>query len=104
MAMYFVSIFVKPLQDNPLREKVDEARVFFWIVDESPENAMQRAKDYLIKYKWDVQSVEKSAFEVTAADFAGKEEAMLGFWKAKQKGFAAQFTARPKPESGNLSG
>lgn len=102
MATYFVSIFVTPLEDNPLREKVDEARVFFWIVDESPDTAMQRAEEYLVKYRWNVQSIEKTAFEVTAADFAGKEEALLGFWKAKQKGFAAQFTARPKPEGGSL--
>ncbi len=39
MATYFISIFAKPLQDNPLSEKVDEARVFFWIVDESSETA-----------------------------------------------------------------
>jgi hypothetical protein len=104
MATYFISVFVKPLQDNPLLEKVEEARVFFWIVDESPDIAMQRAKEYLVKYKWNLQSIEKSAFEVTAADFAGKEEALLGFWKAKQKGFAAQFMAKPKPESGGLSG
>jgi hypothetical protein len=35
--------------------------------------------------------------EVTAADFADQEDGLMGFWKAKQKGFAAQFVAKPKP-------
>ncbi|HEX2964476.1 MAG TPA: hypothetical protein VHO84_01750 [Syntrophorhabdaceae bacterium] len=101
MATYFISIFVSPLEDNPLRDKVEEARVFFWIVEQSPEEAMQRASEYLVKYRWEEKSIEKSAFEVQAADFAGQEEALLGFWKAKQKGFAAQFLAKPKSNSSN---
>ena len=97
MTIYFITIQVRPLPENPLIEKVEEARVYFWIVDDSPDKAMERASEYLVKYRWELNSVEKEPVEVTAADFADQEDGLMGFWKAKQKGFAAQFVAKPKP-------
>jgi hypothetical protein len=97
MTTYFITVLVRPLQENPLIEKIEEARVYFWIIDVSPEMAMERASEYLVKYRWELKSVEKEPVEVTAADFADQEDGLLGFWKAKQKGFAAQFVAKPKP-------
>jgi hypothetical protein len=97
MTTYFITVQVKPLPENPLVEKIEEARVYFWIVDDSPEKAMERASDYLSKYRWKLHTVESGPIEVTAADFADQEEGLLGFWKAKQKGFASQFVAKPKP-------
>ena len=94
---YFITVHVTPLAENPLLEKVEEARVYFWIVDESPEKAMERASEHLVKFRWKLNAVEKEPVEVTAADFADQEDGMMGFWKAKQKGFAAQFVAKPKP-------
>lgn len=97
MKTYFIIVQVKPLPENPLIEKVDETRVYFWIVDNSPDEAMERASEYLSKYCWQLNSVESGPVEVTAADFADQEDGLMGFWKAKQKGFAAQFVAKPKP-------
>jgi hypothetical protein len=97
METYFITVQVKPLSENPLMEKVEEAHVYFWIVDDSPDKAMERASEYLAKYRWQLNSVEKEPVEVTAADFADQEDGLMGFWKAKQKGFAAQFVAKPKP-------
>ncbi len=97
MKTYFISVQVTPLAENPLGEKIEEARVYFWIIDVSPEKAMERVSEYLGKYRWELKSVEKEPVEVTAADFADQEDGLLGFWKAKQKGFAAQFVAKPKP-------
>jgi len=97
MTTYFITMWVKPLQENPLIEKIEEACVYFWIIDVSPEKAMERASEYLVKYRWELKSVEKEPVEVTAADFADHEDGLLGFWKAKQKGFTAQFVAKPKP-------
>ena len=96
MPTYFISIFVTPSPDNPLSEKVEEARVFFWVTEETAEKSVERASEYLGRYRWKINSIEKEATEVTSADFADNEEALLGFWKAKQKGFAAQFRAKPK--------
>jgi hypothetical protein len=93
---YFVVTHVTPLPENPLVAKVEDARVYFWIVDSSPVNASERATRYLAAYRWKVESVEKGPVETTAADFVDQEEGLKGFWKAKQKGFAAQFVARPK--------
>ena len=53
--------------------------------------------EYLSKYRWELNSVDIAPKEVTAADFADQEDGLMGFWKAKQKGFAAQFVAKPKP-------
>ena len=97
MKTYFITVQVKPLPENPLIEKVEEARVYFWIVDDSPDKAMERASEYLSKYRWKLNSVDTAPMEVTAADFADQEDGLMGFWKAKQKGFAAQFVAKPKP-------
>jgi hypothetical protein len=97
MTTYFITIQVTPLSENPLVEKIEEARVYFWIVDDSPEKAMERASVYLSKYRWKLNSVNAGPMEVTAADFADQEDGMMGFWKAKQKGFASQFVAKPKP-------
>jgi hypothetical protein len=98
MKTFFVAVQVAPLPDNPLIEKIEEARVYFWVVDDSPDKAMERSSEYLSKYRWQLKAVEKEAVEVTAADFAEHEEGLLGFWKAKQKGFAAQFMGKPKPD------
>lgn len=97
MPTYFITVQVRPLPENPLVEKIEEARVYFWIVDDFPEKATERASDYLSKYRWKLHSVDAGPMEVTAADFADQEEGLLGFWKAKQKGFASQFVAKPKP-------
>jgi hypothetical protein len=97
METYFISGQITPLAENPLSEKVEEAHVYFWIIDASPEKAMERASEYLVKYRWELKSVEKGPMEVTAADFADQEDGLMGFWKAKQKGLAAQFVAKPKP-------
>jgi hypothetical protein len=97
METYFISVQVAPLAENPLSEKVEETHVYFWITDGSPEKTMGRASAYLAKYRWELKSVEKGPVEVTAADFADQEDGLMGFWKAKQKGFAAQFVAKPKP-------
>lgn len=98
MKTYFITIQVKPLPENPLIEKIEEARVYFWIIDEAPDKAMKRATEYLKKYRWEIHAVDAGPVEVTAADFADQEEGLLGFWKAKQKGFASQFVAKPKPK------
>ena len=97
MKTYFIATQVKPLPESPLIDKVHEATVYFWIVDGLPEEAMKRASEYLSKYRWKLDPVEKGPLEVTAADFADQEDGLMGFWKAKQKGFAAQFVAKPKP-------
>jgi len=97
METYFISVKVTPFAENPLIEKIEEADVYFWITDASAEKVMQRASEYLVKYRWELKSVEKGAAEVTAADFADQEDGLMGFWKAKQKGFAARFVAKPKP-------
>ena len=97
MKTYFITVQVKPLPENPLIEKIEEAHVYFWIVDNSQDKAMERALEYLSKYRWELNSVDIAPKEVTAADFADQEDGLMGFWKAKQKGFAAQFVAKPKP-------
>jgi hypothetical protein len=97
MTTYFITVQVRPLPENPLIEKIEEARVYFWIVDDSPERAMERTSEYLSKYRWQLDSVDTEPVEVTAADFADQEDGLMGFWRAKQKGFASQFVAKPKP-------
>ncbi len=94
---YFIATQVTPLPDNPLIEKISEAKVYFWIVDSSPENALERAKKHLSSYLWKLESIDTGPIETTAADFADHEEGLKGWWQAKQKGFAAQFVGKPKP-------
>jgi hypothetical protein len=96
---YFVATNVTPLPDNPLIAKIEEAKVYFWVVDSGPERAMERATQYLASYRWKMESVETAATEVTAIDFADHEDGLRNFWKAKQKGFAAQFVGKPRTGS-----
>ncbi len=96
METYYIATRVRPLPDNPLIDKVEDAQVYFWIVDDTPEKAGARATRYLASYKWKLQSIESGPVATTAADFAEEEQGLKGFWKAKQKGFAAHFVARPK--------
>ncbi len=101
METYFIATRVRPLPDNPLADKVEDAQVYFWIVDDAPEKAGERATRYLSAYKWKLQSIENGPVAATAADFAEDEQGLKGFWNAKQKGFAAHFVAKPKqPQSG----
>jgi hypothetical protein len=93
---YFIATRVIPLPDNPLITKVEEARVYFWIVEPAADAAMDRATRYLESYKWKLEAVEKEPVAVTAADFADQEDGLKNWWKAKQKGFAAHFVAKPK--------
>jgi hypothetical protein len=93
---YFIITSVTPKPDNPLKSKIEEAKVHFWIVEPNAEAAMERANRYLASYKWKLELVEKEPVPVTAADFVDQEEGLKNWWKAKQKGFAAHFVARPK--------
>jgi hypothetical protein len=95
---YFIAAQVTPLPDNPLVTKFEGALVYFWIVDSSPENAMDRAKNHLSSYLWKLESIEKGPIVTTAEDFIAHEEGLKGFWRAKQKGFAAQFLGKPKTD------
>lgn len=96
METYFIATRVTPLSDNPLAAKLEEAKVYFWIVEPAPDKAMERASRYLASYKWKLESVETEPMAVTAADFVGQEEGLMNWWKAKQKGFAARFVGKPK--------
>ncbi len=96
MDTYFIATRVTPQPDNPLNDKVEDAQVYFWIVDSAPEKAGERATRYLAAYKWKLQSIESGPVATTAADFAEDEQGLKGFWNAKQKGFAAHFVAKPK--------
>ena len=96
METYFIATRVTPLPDNPLVSKIDEAMVYFWIVEPAAESAMARANRYLASYKWKLESVETAPVGVTAADFADQQEGLKNWWKAKQKGFAAHFVGKPK--------
>jgi|WetSurMetagenome_2_1015567.scaffolds.fasta_scaffold614155_2 hypothetical protein len=96
METYFIKITVSPLPENPLVSKVESAQVHFWIVDSSQEGALNRATRYLESYRWQMESIDSGPVAVTAADFATQEEGLKGWWKAKQKGFAAHFAAKPK--------
>jgi hypothetical protein len=98
MSIYFIATRVTPLPNNPLAPKVERALVYFWIDDVSQEKSMERAKDYLASYRWDLVGVDNGPVETTAADFADQEEGLKGFWKAKQKGLAAHFVAKPRSE------
>lgn len=102
METYFIAIRVTPLPDNPLAKKVEEARVYFWIVEAAPQTATERATRYLASYKWKVESIEKEPLTVTAADFADQEEGLKNWWKAKHKGFAAHFVGKPRDDVGGL--
>jgi hypothetical protein len=59
MKTYFITIHVRPLPENPLITKIEEARAHFWIVDASPEKAMERATRHLASYRWKLETVEK---------------------------------------------
>jgi hypothetical protein len=93
---YFIATRVTPLPDNPLLTKIEEATVYFWIVEPAPETAMDRATRYLASYRWKLESIDTEPVVVTAADFATQEEGLKNWWKAKQKGFAAHFVGKPK--------
>lgn len=99
METYFIKISVTPLPDNPLLSKVESAQVLFWIVEPSQEEALNRATRYLASYLWQIESIDMGPVATTAADFATQEEGLKGWWKAKQKGFAAHFAAKPRPSA-----
>jgi hypothetical protein len=96
MSIYFIATRVTPLPDNPLAEKVERALVYFWIDEASQEGSLEKAKAYLASYRWSLVGVDNGPVETTAADFADQEEGLKGFWKARQKGLAAHFVAKPK--------
>jgi hypothetical protein len=96
MSIYFIATRVTPLPNNPLVPKVERALVYFWIDDASAEKSMERATAYLASYRWNLEAVDNGPVETTAADFADQEEGLKGFWKARQKGFAAHFMAKAK--------
>ncbi len=98
MKTYFVAVRVTPLSENRFFGKVEDVSIYFWINDETPEKVMERVNAYLFKNHWKLDTVEKGAAEVTTADFADNEDGMMGFWKAKQTGFAARVIAKQKPE------
>ena len=97
METYFIKISVTPMSDNPLGAKVESASVHFWIVEPTQEEALKRATRYLDSYRWQIESIDTGPVATTAADFATQQEGLKGWWKAKQKGFASHFEAKPLP-------
>ncbi len=95
---YFVAVQVTPLPENQFVKKVEDASIYFWINDEAPEKVRERVDAYLLRNNWKLDVIEKEAVEVTAADFAENEDGMMGFWKAKQTGFAARVIAKQKSD------
>jgi hypothetical protein len=95
---YFIATRVTPLTDNPLAARVEEARVYFWIVEPASQPALERALRYIEAYKWKLEAVEKEPVVVTAADFVDQEDGLKNWWKAKQNGFAAHFVAKPRSQ------
>lgn len=96
MKTYFLAAQVTPLRSNPLADKIESAYVYFWILDSAPEKALKRASDYLALYKWNLVSFDTKPTETTASDFKEQEDGLKGFEKAQQKGFSAQFVAKPR--------
>ncbi len=99
METYFAAVQVTPLPGNQFIERVKDTSIYFWISDETPERAMERVSAYLSNNCWKLITIEKEATAVTAADFADNEDGMMGFWKAKQSGFAARVIAKTKTET-----
>ncbi len=96
METYFIAVQVGPLPGNQFLERVEDASIYFWINDETPERAMGRVSAYLSNNCWKLTTIDKEATAVTATDFANNEDGMMGFWKAKQSGFAARVIAKTK--------
>lgn len=70
---YFLNFRVSPLPENTAYGKVDKANTFYWVVDETPENALRRATDHLKCFHWNIENLEAPVAEVSAEQFRNQD-------------------------------
>lgn len=95
MKTYFFIIKVVPSHNSRQADKVKGALAHFWVLDDSVENAVNRAEHYLSEYMWEIQGWEQEPVETTAAHFAQKKIGLKCYQKAQTQGLVAHFVGGP---------
>jgi hypothetical protein len=91
MKTYFFSMVVKPAAGNRHAGRIESALAHFWVVDESVDNAVARAKHFLSEYYWTLSEWDTNPVETTAGQYPDREVGLKRFLKAQQTGFASLF-------------
>ena len=90
MKTYYFVISVVPSKNSPEFKRTAGSLAHFWIVDESDENAVNRANHFLSEYMWNIVEWQ-TAVETKRELFAGKEDGLLNYDRAQTEGLVAVF-------------
>lgn len=90
MAIYYVMIEGKPKNTNPESEEVKGAFIDIWVMTDTVENAIQKAKDYVDQEEWAVVSLNESS-EVIREGYIDDPDLLECYDEACVKGISALF-------------
>lgn len=90
MTVYNVMIEGVPKDTNPESNDTQGAYIDVWVMTESLEDAIQKAKDYVDLEEWEVIHIEESA-EVIREDYLDDQELLECYDEACEKGISAIF-------------
>lgn len=90
MKIFYVMFEGKPKAGNPESFEIEGGFIDVWVKTDSPEDAVQKAKEYVDQEDWEVVSIEESS-EVTREGYLDDPDALECFDEAYEKGISALF-------------
>jgi hypothetical protein len=100
MITYYAKIEAKPKPENRYFETIDTAFVDFFVLDSSPESALDSIKIYLTTYCWSLIEVIQMPIPNTREQLRHSKPLLRAAWERTQSlRIDAIFAAAPKPGS-----
>lgn len=95
MSPYMFVIYAVPKAENKHFTSVRGAHVHIWVIDDSPDSALQRATSYIEKYQWLPTEIEHAfdASRMRISDLHEEEQRL--YLTALRYGIASDFLAEP---------
>ena len=97
MAMHFFTFLAQPTPNAEEFAEFEGAYVHCWILNDSREQAQERAADLIREYGWSVENLEDSG-TVTSDDYGEEDEDREFYEEALAEGEVLVFNAWPRGE------
>ena len=91
MKIFFLKFKVIPTRENEKYDLLEGALAHCWIEEVNPQNALTKAKFYVLKGDWQIIEIEHYPDEVNESDFRGKDLGIEHYLTAKAEGLSIAY-------------
>lgn len=96
MKTYLITFRATPTKENTYFDKINGAIIYFFILDDFIESALQKSIFNVEKFDWHIEFLESNPIEVTRSSFEGKDIGEEYFDKAQVNGMSMYIGAWSK--------